>query len=205
MKRTNVLKLLFLCFHFSERWVVGCIQHATAIWPRKNKDHKMCTPTGLYSLGYSDWNILQTKLATSNELRDLRFSQWCRWRFSFLRTWIRAVAYAVTDVSNVRSTLFLGSNSPGPEDESKSFLRNMGKHTFSNTATHSRITESFSGNSSQWWHQVTTQRSMLMCDTAGNLNNKGGNVHVNVTLGRVRLTITAVEEQWALHILSVCL
>jgi hypothetical protein len=35
--------------------------------------------------------------------------------------------------------------------------------------------------------------------------NKTGNVHINVTLGRARETVVAVEKQLVLHILSVCL
>jgi PKD repeat protein len=35
--------------------------------------------------------------------------------------------------------------------------------------------------------------------------NKAGNVHINVTLGRVRITTFAVEKQYILHIFGVCL
>jgi hypothetical protein len=35
--------------------------------------------------------------------------------------------------------------------------------------------------------------------------SKTGNVRINVTLRRVRITIFVVEKQYVLHILSVCL
>jgi len=35
--------------------------------------------------------------------------------------------------------------------------------------------------------------------------NKTGNVHINVTSGRIRVTVVAVEKQYVFHILSVCL
>jgi hypothetical protein len=37
------------------------------------------------------------------------------------------------------------------------------------------------------------------------VRKKTGNIDINVTLRRVRLNIVAVEKQYVLHILSVCL
>jgi hypothetical protein len=39
----------------------------------------------------------------------------------------------------------------------------------------------------------------------GNFTNKTGNVHINVTFGRVRVTIITVEMQLLLLILNMCL
>jgi hypothetical protein len=45
---------------------------------------------------------------------------------------------------------------------------------------------------------------MECCDLPYLLKNKKGNVRINVTLRRVRVTIVAVKKQLVLHILSVC-
>jgi hypothetical protein len=57
-------------------------------------------------------------------------------------------------------------------------------------------------NMASYQKTVTAQRSTPL---DGARENKAGKVHIKVTLGRVRETTAAVEEQQVLHIASVCL
>jgi hypothetical protein len=52
---------------------------------------------------------------------------------------------------------------------------------------------------------IESKSSADYANRSGEKYNKTGYVRINVALRRVRVTILAVEKQYVLHILSVCL
>jgi len=52
---------------------------------------------------------------------------------------------------------------------------------------------------------IESKSSADYTNRSGEKYNKAGYVRINVALRRVRVTILAVEKQYVLHILSVCL
>ena len=48
-------------------------------------------------------------------------------------------------------------------------------------------------------------RLYVVAEKTRTASNKKGNVHLLCNIERIRVTTVDVEEQWVLHILSVCL